>query len=114
MLRNGALIQRLARLSECAVAEHAPEGSVTMVLEDCSINLPLAGVIDVDAEKARLNKSLDKARKEAAGLNKKLSNEGFLAKAPVEVVEEQRERLAVIEAEISRLQSAADRLSALG
>ncbi|MEL6476943.1 MAG: valine--tRNA ligase [Pseudomonadota bacterium] len=113
LLRNAELIQRLARLSECAVAEHAPEGSVTVPMEDCTINLPLAGVIDVAAERARLTKARDKAAKEVKSLQGKLSNQGFLAKAPEDVVEEQRERLAVAEAECEKLEAALTRLAAL-
>ncbi len=113
MLRNVQLIQRLARLSECAVADQAPDGSVTMVLEDCAVNLALAGVIDVAAEKARLEKALAKAEKDAAGIGKKLSNEGFLSKAPEEVVEEQRERLVAAQSEAEKLSAALERLSSL-
>ena len=114
LLRNADLIARLARLSECAVADHAPEGSVTVPMEDCTINLPLAGVIDVAAERARLTKARAKADKEASGIAKKLSNEAFLAKAPDAVVEEQRERLSAAEAEAAKLSAALERLAALG
>ncbi|MEM7743269.1 MAG: valine--tRNA ligase [Pseudomonadota bacterium] len=114
LLRNAQLIQRLARLSECAVADEAPEGSVTIAMGDCAANLPLKGVIDVAAEKARLEKAAAKSQKEIKGLMGKLSNQGFLAKAPAEVVEEQRDRLAIAEAEAARLDQALDRLAALG
>ncbi|MEM7508541.1 MAG: valine--tRNA ligase, partial [Pseudomonadota bacterium] len=114
LLRNAPLIQRLARLSECAVAEDAPEGSVTVPMEDCTINLPLAGVIDVAAEKARLTKARDKVAKEVKGLEGKLLNQGFLAKAPEHVVEEQRERLTAAEAELDKLNAALARLAGLG
>ena len=59
-----------------------------------ALALPLAGIVDGKAEKARLEKALGKVEKEAAGIEKKLGNPGFLAKAPEEVVEENRERLA--------------------
>ncbi|MEM8843325.1 MAG: class I tRNA ligase family protein, partial [Pseudomonadota bacterium] len=114
LLRNAPLIQRLARLSECAVAEQAPEGSVTIPLEDCSVNLPLADVIDVAAERARLEKSGAKVAKEIKGLSGKLANEAFLAKAPGHVVEEQRERLAAARAELEKLETAISRLAGLG
>ncbi|MEO1532413.1 MAG: class I tRNA ligase family protein, partial [Pseudomonadota bacterium] len=114
LLRNAELVQRLARLREVAVAEEAPEGSVTFAMEDCAVNLPLAGVIDVSAEKARLDKEMGKLGKEIGGLQGKLANEKFLAKAPEEVVAEQRERLAVAEAERARLAQAMERLARLG
>ncbi|MEM9044326.1 MAG: valine--tRNA ligase, partial [Pseudomonadota bacterium] len=114
LLRNSQLIQRLARLSECAVAEHAPEGSVTIPMEDCSVNLPLAGVIDVAVEQARLEKSFVKLEKEIKGLQGKLGNEAFLAKAPEHVVDEQRDRLASAEGEAQKLRDALTRLAEIG
>ena len=111
--RNGALIARLARLSDIAFAEEAPKGAVTVAMEDCALSLPLAGVIDVGAERARLDKALAKLEKEIGGLNAKLSNEKFLANAPGEVVQEQRERLAGAEAERDKLVAAKRRLSEL-
>jgi valyl-tRNA synthetase len=114
LLRNSALIQRLASVSECAVADEAPPGSVTLALEDCAVNLELAGVIDIGAERARLEKTLGRVRKDADGLAAKLGNRNFLAKAPEEVVEEQRERLAAAHSEALRLETALTRLAALG
>ncbi|MEM6677218.1 MAG: valine--tRNA ligase, partial [Pseudomonadota bacterium] len=114
LLRNAPLIQRLARLSEVAVAEVAPEGSVTFAMEDCAVNLPLKGVIDVGAETARLNKEIAKLEKEIGQLTSKLSNEKFLAKAPEEIVAEQRERLSIAEGERARLTAALERLASLG
>jgi valyl-tRNA synthetase len=113
LARNGALIQRLARLSEITLADQAPKGSVTLAMEDCAINLPLAGVIDVAAEQARLDKALGKLVKEIGGLQGKLANEKFLARAPEEVVAEQRERLVGAEAEREKLGVALVRLAEL-
>jgi len=114
VLRNGALIRRLARLAEIAVANEAPKGSVTVALEDCALNLPLAGVIDVGAETARLDKAMAKLDKEVGGLNAKLSNDKFLAKAPGEEIQKQRDRLAMAEAERARIAAARGRLDELG
>jgi len=114
LARNGALIERLARLSAIEQAAEAPKGCVTLALEDCAISLKLAGVIDVAAETARLEKALAKLGKEVGGLEGKLANERFLANAPEEVVAEQRERLAAALAERDRLTAARRRLSDLG
>jgi len=114
LLRNAALVKRLARLGEIAVADAAPEGAVTVALEDCALNLPLAGVIDVAAESARLRKALDKLGKEIGSLEGKLGNEKFLAKAPEEEIAKQRQRLEIAEAERARLETALDRLGCLG
>ncbi|MEM7061283.1 MAG: valine--tRNA ligase [Pseudomonadota bacterium] len=114
LLRNSQLIQRLARLSEVAVAEEAPEGCVTIALTECAVNLPLKDVIDIGAESARLKKAFEKVGKEIMGLEKKLSNQGFLAKAPEEVVEEQRDRLNSAQSEAAKLNAAVERLAAMG
>jgi valyl-tRNA synthetase len=111
--RNGALIQRLARLSDITLTDQAPKGAVTLAMEDCAINLPLAGVIDVTAEQARLDKALAKLVKEIGGLQGKLANEKFLARAPEAVVAEQRDRLAGAEAERGKLDAALARLADL-
>jgi valyl-tRNA synthetase len=113
LARNGELIRRLARLSGISQAEQAPKGSVTLALEDCAMSLPLAGVIDVTAERARLGKAMEKLVKEIGGLEGKLSNEKFLAKAPEHIVAEQRERLTGARAEREKLDAALARLAEL-
>jgi valyl-tRNA synthetase len=112
--RNGALIRRLARLSEITLADQASKDSVMLAMEDCAVNLPLAGIIDIDAEKGRLDKAMAKLAKEIGGLQGKLANEKFLAKAPEAVVAENRDRLAVAEAEHDKLIAALARLADLG
>ncbi|MEM6972431.1 MAG: valine--tRNA ligase [Pseudomonadota bacterium] len=114
LLRNSELVQRMARLSEVAVAEHAPDGSVTFSLDDCAISLPLAGVIDVEAESARLTREIDKLVKERKAVEAKLANERFLTKAPAEIVAENRQRLETLAGEITRLEAALARLATLG
>lgn len=108
--RNHALIARLARVA-ARTADSAPAGSITFALPDCAANLPMAGVIDVAAERARLGKVLAKLAKDIAGIAGKLGNAAFLAKAPDEVVEEQRARLAAAQAEQARLTEAQNRLA---
>jgi valyl-tRNA synthetase len=86
------LIARLARLDPISVAPLAPKGAVQVVLDGGVYALPLAGVIDIAAEKARLAKEIDKCVKEIDGIDKKMSNPNFVDKAPVEIVEENKER----------------------
>jgi valyl-tRNA synthetase len=71
-------------------------------------------VIDIESEKARLQKTLDKLGKEAGGLNAKLANQKFLANAPEDIVQIQRDRLAAIDEETGILQAAFQRIAALG
>ena len=72
--------------------------------------LPLEGVIDIAAEKARLAKELEKIAKDTAAIEARLGNPGFVAKAPPEVLEESRERKAELEARRSKVDEALKRL----
>ena len=76
------------------------------------IGLPLADILDFEAERARLTKEIKGCEAEAGKLRGKLSNEGFLAKAPEAVVEENRRRLKEEESRLSGLQAALNRLDA--
>ena len=106
------IITTMARLTSIARHEGAiPDGAVQLVLEAAVLILPLAGVVDVDKEKARLQGELRKLEGEIDRLDRKLANEDFLAKAPAEVVEEQRERRAETQAARARLAEALDRLA---
>ena len=73
--------------------------------------IPLAGLIDLAAERARLAKERARAAGEAEKVAKKLANPDFVARAKEEVVEENRERLAAAQAEIARLEAALARIS---
>ena len=112
--RNQLLVKRLARVEEITVAHEAPKGAVTIAVEGGTFCLPLAEIIDVDAEKARLDKAMAKLAKEIGGLKGKLGNEKFLAKAPEAVVIENRENLQRAEAEAEQITEAVKRLEALG
>jgi len=87
-----------------------PDGSIQIVLDEATLILPLAGVIDLDQERGRLEKEITKALAEIGKLEKKLGNAGFLAKAPEDVVEENRRRLAEAEAQKSKLEEALTRI----
>ena len=71
-----------------------PENAMAGVVNGVEVFLPLKGLIDVDKETARLTKELEKLDKEISRLAKKLGNEGFLAKAPADVVAGEKEKLA--------------------
>ena len=77
---------------------------------EATLALPLADVIDVDAEKARLTKDISKVEGEIKKISGKLGNQGFLDKAPEAVIEENKARLAEEEARRDKLQSALARL----
>ncbi len=107
------IVTRLARLSSVEAVDHPlPKGSALFVIGEATAAIPLAGVIDLAAERARLEKEVGKLEKEATKLERKLGNADFLAKAPEEVVEENRERLADMTGRRERLSDALARLSA--
>ncbi len=112
--RNAGLIQRLARIESLRTADAAPKGAVTVAVEGGTFCLPLADVIDIAAERERLEKTLGKLAKEKGGLAGRLKNPKFVESAPAEVVAETRELVAQKEEEESRLRAALDRLAALG
>ncbi len=112
--RNEVLIKRLARIDELTVVDAFPKGCATVPMDGATFGLPLADIIDVAEEKARLEKSLQKLAKEIGGMTGRLSNPKFVESAPDEVVEETRANLAAREDEASKLQEAMDRLAELG
>ncbi len=104
-------IRRLARAESVApMSGDIPRGAAQAVLDEATIVIPLTGLIDLDAERARLSKERDRAAGEAKKIAQKLANQNFVARAPVEVVEENRERLATAEAEVARLAAALGRI----
>ncbi|NNL87464.1 MAG: valine--tRNA ligase [Marinicaulis sp.] len=107
------IISRLARLSEIKFVDSAPKGSVQIVLGETVIALPMEGVIDLDAERARLEKEIAKVSKEIDGIDKKLANKNFVDKAPKAVVEEQHTRRADFEVQLEKLKAALARLAEL-
>ena len=104
------VLKRLARLSDVQLADSVPQGAVQTVLDEAILALPLADIIDVDAEKARLAKEIAKTEAEIKKLSGKLNNQGFLDKAPEAVIEENRSRLAEEEARLEKLTAAVRRL----
>ena len=111
---NLTMVKRLARIEDLSEANEAPKGSVTLAVEGGTFCLPLADVIDVEAEKARLTKTIEKLEKELNGIKGKLANEKFIANAPEAVVAENRARVDVGGEELKTIQAAYDRVAALG
>ncbi len=110
--RWGDVLRRLARLSDIAFTDAAPKASVQLLVRGETAALPLEGVVDLGAETARLSKERAKLEADIAKIDAKLGNADFLARAPEEVVDEQRERrdeavgrIAKIDEALRRLQS---------
>ncbi|MBR2730407.1 MAG: valine--tRNA ligase, partial [Clostridia bacterium] len=109
--RGAMFMQRLAGASEVAVAESFDlEGAVCIVTQDAKIYIPLGELVDLDAERARLRKEVEKAKSDLEFVEKKLANESFVSKAPAAVVQAQRdlaekckEKLALLEESLAKL-----------
>jgi valyl-tRNA synthetase len=112
--RNETLIKRLARIDSLTQTETFPKGCVTIPAQGASFGLPLADIIDVNEEKARLEKTLGKLAKELGGLRGRLNNPKFAASAPEDVVAETRANLAAREEEEAKIKDALSRLAELG
>ena len=102
-----AFLKRLAYASEITVTETAPadqSGMVGVVTEQARVFIPLAELVDLEKEKARMEKDLNKKKGELAGLETKLNNPGFVNKAPANVVAAERERADKLSALIAQLE----------
>jgi valyl-tRNA synthetase len=103
-------IRQLARVSTLSFSPSAPEGSVQLVVRGEVVALPLKGVIDLAAERARLDKELAKAEADIKRVDAKLSNEKFVANAPDEVVEGEKEKREEALARKAKIAEAMERL----
>ncbi|WP_284758473.1 valine--tRNA ligase [Agrobacterium sp. fls2-241-TYG-188a] len=112
--RHSAAIRRLARADEILAADVAPKGSAQLVLGEATVCIPLGNLIDIAAEKSRLEKAIGKADAELERIDKKLSNEKFVANADPEVVAADRERKAELEVQIKSLRVALERVNEAG
>ncbi|MBC3382211.1 valine--tRNA ligase [Serratia fonticola] len=112
---NQSFIERLARLSSITLLPAGEKGpvSVTKLVDGAELLIPMAGFIDKDAEIARLSKEMGKLDGEIASIEGKLSNEGFVARAPEAVVAKERERLAACKEGKVKLQEQQATIAAL-
>ena len=103
-------IRRLARVSSIERAEAAPPGSLELVVRGEAVALPLAGVVDLGAERARLDKEIARVRLEIAKVEAKLGNPDFVARAPEDIIAEHEDRLETFQARLVKLNAARERL----
>ena len=103
-------VQRLARVSQISFADAAPRGAVQLLVRGDIAALPLAGVIDIAAERARLAKEMAKVDADIARVDAKLNNPNFVARAPEEVVEEEKEKREEALARKAKIAEALERL----
>jgi valyl-tRNA synthetase len=108
--RHESAVKRLARVGNIAFADTAPGQSAQLVLGEATICLPLGSLIDVGAETARLTKEIGKATAEIERIDKKLSNEKFVANAREDVVEAEREKKVALTQDVEKLTAALQRV----
>ena len=108
--RWGETIRRLARVSDMVFSSEPPPNSAQMIVRGTLAVLPLQGIIDLDAERARLGKEIAKEEREIIKIDAKLGNADFLARAPEEVIEENRERRLEAQNRIAQIRAALGRL----
>ena len=111
---NHVLIQRLARIESLSQVDSFPKGCVTIPMAGGTFGIPLADLIDVAEEIARLEKTMQKLSKELGGLRGRLNNPKFVASAPDEVVAEAKANLALRENEEAQIKAAIARLAEIG
>jgi valyl-tRNA synthetase len=103
-------MRRLARLSDISLAQRPPQGAVQLIVRGEVAALPLKGVVDFAAEKARLDKEMARVKSDIARIDAKLANADFVARAPEDVVEGEREKREEAEARRLKLDEALERL----
>jgi len=111
--RHREVIERMARLDSARIEAEVPEGAIATVLGEATLALKIGDLIDVGEAKARLEKELKALEKDLSAIEKKLANAQFVAKAPPEVVDENRERLKAGTARLAKLRAAREGLDAL-
>jgi len=104
------VIRRMARLGDISFADSAPEGAVQLLVRGEVAALPLKGLIDFSAEKIRLEKEVAKADADIKRVDAKLANEKFVANAPDEIVEEEKEKREAAVARKAKLLEALERV----
>ncbi len=110
-ISNTVYMERLAYASGVTVCAGVEiDGAVQVVTEDAKIYIPMNELVDFEAEKARLSKELEEAEKDLEFFNRKLSNPGFLAKAPAAVVEKDKASAAKISEKIKMLKTSLEKL----
>jgi len=110
LANQSATVSRLARLEKIGTGDAPDGGSIQLVVDEATFVLPLAGVIDTDAERTRITKALEAAAKERDALAGRLSNAAFVERAKPEAVEKARADHAEKAAEAEKLTAALARL----
>jgi valyl-tRNA synthetase len=113
--QSSEMLKRLANVAAITWLDDndTPPANALSLVGELKVMVPLAGLIDVAAEQARINKEVERIRGEIERIDKKLSNESFIAKAPMEVVEKERARATEFNATLVTLSEQMEQLATL-
>ena len=106
----GEILSRMAKLSKIEFVDEAPKGSIQTVVGQTTLILPIADIIDLDAERERLSRAIGKLDEDISKIDSKLSNKKFVQNAPEEVIEEQKSRKSEVVAKREKLEQALKQL----
>jgi valyl-tRNA synthetase len=106
------IIRRMARLESISTTDVAPKGSLQAVVDEVTLIMPIADIIDLDKERARLEKQIAKLEDEIKKIDAKMGDQKFVANAPDEIIEEQKQRRVDFELTMSKLSQALKHLAA--
>ena len=106
------IIRRMARLESIGLTDAAPKGAIQSVVGEATIILPIADIIDLDKERARLRKEIEKLNAELSKIHTKMQDRKFVDNAPPEIIEEQKTRQTAFESTLHKLSQALKQLEA--
>lgn len=104
------IISKMARIESYSYVDSMPKGAIQIVIGTINLGLPVADIIDLDKERERLNKEIQKLQADIKQIEDRLSNQGFVANAPEEVIEENKQRQEEAAIIIQKLSSALKQL----
>jgi len=110
--RYDEVIRRMARLEAIELVSTAPRGAIQTVLDEATLIMPIADIIDLDQERARLKREIEKLSNYIKSIDQKLSNEQFVTNAPPEIIEDQRTKRSESEAALKKFSAALTQLEA--
>ena len=110
LVRHDPAIKQLARADDIVIESEPPRGAAQIVVREATVCLPLGGLIDIEAERARLEKALGKAGQDIDRIERKLANDKFVANARPHIVQAERDKLAEARRALEKLQAALARI----
>lgn len=110
LVRHDPAIKQLARADDIVIESEPPRGAAQIVVREATVCLPLGGLIDIEAERARLERALGKAGQDIDRIERKLANDKFVANARPHIVQAERDKLAEARRALEKLQAALARI----